>query len=290
MKINAEKVVETLVEELSRYLQGAGLKSMCLGISGGIDSTVVAGICRLVQTRTGIPLLGRSLTIKNKEGEISAARKVGEALCTAGNFKEIYLGDLFESVSGYITSQEAGYPSTPIGRGNIQARLRMIWMYNLAGETGGLVMSTDNQSEYQLGFWTLHGDVGDYDPLQALWKTEVYQVAEYLKELYEKSGNIKAAEAIADSIALTPTDGLGISGSDLDQIGASSYAEVDDILENLILAEEAEVPGEVWNYQWKQLTEKYGESCVQRVWSRHKASAHKRTKSPVHPRRGILIK
>jgi NH3-dependent NAD+ synthetase len=151
-------------------------------------------------------------------------------------------------------------------------------------------MSTDNQSEYQLGFWTLHGDVGDYDPLQALWKTEVYQVAEYLKELYEKSGNIKAAEAIADSIALTPTDGLGISGSDLDQIGASSYAEVDDILENLILAEEAEVPGEVWNYQWKQLTEKYGESCVQRVWSRHKASAHKRTKSPVHPRRGILIK
>lgn len=35
-------------------------------------------------------------------------------------------------------------------------------------------MSTDNQTEYQLGFWTIHGDVGDFDPIQDLWKTEVY--------------------------------------------------------------------------------------------------------------------
>lgn len=60
---------------------------------------------------------------------------------------------------------------TPIADGNIQARLRMIYLYNLASIHKGLVMSTDNQTEYQLGFWTIHGDVGDFDPIQDLWKT-----------------------------------------------------------------------------------------------------------------------
>lgn len=63
---------------------------------------------------------------------------------------------------------------TPIANGNLQARCRMIHLYDLAGIHGGLVMSTDNQTEYQLGFWTIHGDVGDFDPIQDLWKTEVY--------------------------------------------------------------------------------------------------------------------
>lgn len=53
-----------------------------------------------------------------------------------------------------------GTLGTPISKGNIQARLRMIYLYNLASIHKGLVMSTDNQTEYQLGFWTIHGDVG----------------------------------------------------------------------------------------------------------------------------------
>ena len=43
---------------------------------------------------------------------------------------------------------------------------------------------TDNQTEYQLGFWTIHGDVGDFDPIQDLWKTEVYGLANYLRDRY----------------------------------------------------------------------------------------------------------
>lgn len=54
---------------------------------------------------------------------------------------------------------------TPIADGNIQARLRMIYLYNLASIHKGLVLSTDNQTEYQLGFWTIHGDVGDFNPI-----------------------------------------------------------------------------------------------------------------------------
>lgn len=57
-----------------------------------------------------------------------------------------------------------------------QARCRMMYLYDIASRHKGLVMSTDNQTEYQLGFWTIHGDVGDFDPIQDLWKTEVYEL------------------------------------------------------------------------------------------------------------------
>lgn len=138
-----------------------------------------------------------------------------------------------------------GTLGTPISKGNIQARLRMIYLYNLASIHKGLVMSTDNQTEYQLGFWTIHGDVGDFDPIQGLWKTEVYELAKWLIGYYYGCGIKKEVdadgarkicdmcEAIKKSMSLTPTDGLGISNSDLDQIGAKSYYDVDRVLQTL---------------------------------------------------------
>lgn len=117
----------------------------------------------------------------------------------------------------------------------------MIYLYNLASTHNGIVISTDNQTEYQLGFWTLHGDVGDFNPLFGLWKTEVYELAKQLETWYGTEaegaeeeyfvGCCERENAIHQSIRLIPTDGLGISNSDLEQIGAKSYSEVDDILQ-----------------------------------------------------------
>jgi NAD+ synthetase len=90
-----------------------------------------------------------------------------------------------------------------IRKGNIRARLRMITLYNLASKLGGCVASTDNFSELAAGFWTLHGDVGDVSPIQAL----------------TKSWEVPALEA-------KPTDGLGIANGDEDQFGFS-YLEFD---------------------------------------------------------------
>lgn len=92
--------------------------------------------------------------------------------------------------------------------------------------------------------------------------------------------------ALRESIALTPTDGLGISNSDLDQIGAKSYAEVDDILSTLIELNSycAETPNERDNKVAKDmiLSEKYGEDVVNKVWNRHLASEFKRKKAPIY--------
>ena len=189
-----------------------------------------------------------------------------------------------------------------------QARCRMMYLYDIASRYKGLVMSTDNQTEYQLGFWTIHGDVGDFDPIQDLWKTEVYGLANYLQDHYkskalealrndykETCDNYKAMScAIYNSCKLVPTDGLGISNSDLDQIGAKDYATVDDILSRFIPFKEFrksyDSAGQIMHPHdemaesdcWSQLCARHGEDVVNKVWDRHLASEFKRKKAPIY--------
>ena len=80
-RLNYEKVFKTLVEETGNYLVNHSLRAMVLGVSGGIDSTVVAAICCEVNKQTNIPLIGRSLPIKNKKDEFSVSELVGKAFC-----------------------------------------------------------------------------------------------------------------------------------------------------------------------------------------------------------------
>ena len=279
-ELNYEHVFNVLVDKTAEYVTSNNLKVMVLGISGGIDSTVVAAICHEVSKQTGIPLIGRSLPIKNKSDE---SELVGQVFCD--DFKVVNLLNMYQHVNQSVYDGE-GTLGTPISKGNIQARLRMIYLYNLASIHKGLVMSTDNQTEYQLGFWTIHGDVGDFDPIQGLWKTEVYELAKWLigyyygiKKEVDADGARKICdmcEAIKKSMSLTPTDGLGISNSDLEQIGAKSYNEVDDILKTLISCESSEetymLAGNVVHIQANKksdLYKKYGEDVVNKVWSRH---------------------
>lgn len=308
--LDYSKVFEVLVKETANYVKANNLKAMVLGISGGIDSTVVAAICHEVSKQTTIPLIGRSLPIKNKSDEFDVSKLVGEAFCSG--FKVYRLGRSYRAAlfdacadagdvnmanSYYLDELEEMPSRTPIANGNLQARCRMMYLYDIASRYKGLVMSTDNQTEYQLGFWTIHGDVGDFDPIQGLWKTEVYGLAEWLlkfhyPEVYfdspveEIHKFTDMMRALRESIALTPTDGLGISNSDLDQIGAKSYAEVDDILSTLIELNSycAETPNERDNKVAKDmiLSEKYGEDVVNKVWNRYLASEFKRKKAPIY--------
>ena len=192
-----DKVFETLVQKTQDYLVRNNLSAMVLGISGGIDSTVVAAICREVSDRTGIPLIGRSLpTNNNKEGEVTTADLVGKAFCN--DYKEVNIQKWYCDSWSF---NEHGSEYNAVADGNIQARLRMIYLYNLAGIHGGLVMDTDNLTENNLGYFTIHGDVGDFNPIGCLWKTEVFKFAEYLQEQY----SLKHCENIVDSVSKNET-------------------------------------------------------------------------------------
>lgn len=320
-ELNYEHVFNVLVDKTAEYVTSNNLKAMVLGISGGIDSTVVAAICHEVSKKTGIPLIGRSLPIKNKEDEFSVSELVGEAFCDefkVFNLSNSYKASLFDLCAdaglikdrkGYdwywISDLEELTGRTPIANGNLQARCRMKHLYDIASIHKGLVMSTDNQTEYQLGFWTIHGDVGDFDPIQDLWKTEVYGLANYLRDRYrskalealhndykETCDKYRAMSyAVYSSCKLIPTDGLGISNSDLEQIGAKSYDEVDDILSRYIpFKEYRQKHGEPLHPHdemaesdcWSQLCARHGEDVVNKVWSRHLASEFKRKKAPIY--------
>ncbi len=230
MITNYEKPVERIQNILKKYIIDNSLKSLVLGVSGGIDSALVAALAYPICRELNIPLIGRSITIlTNKHAEIMRAGKIGNAFTT--DFREVDLSETFlflqKTLLEDFQSQDHRNYEFKIRVGNAKARTRMIYLYELASKNKGLVLSTDNYTELLLGFWTLHGDVGDYGMIQNLWKTEVYAMSRYMAE---NKCNTEQAESLTLCIDAIPTDGLGITNSDLDQIKAGTYEEVDRIL------------------------------------------------------------
>ncbi len=204
---------------LKDYIVKQNLKSLVLGVSGGIDSALVAALAKPVCDELNIPLIGVSIPIStNTEDEIKRAELVGLSFCT--EFKEENLTEHFTNLSFRINaySEKEDLNSWKIRNGNIKARLRMIYLYNVASDRGGLVLSTDNYTEYLLGFWTLHGDVGDYGMVQELWKTEVYEMSKWIVD-NELFFDDKKSVALKNCIYALATDGLGVTNNgDLGQI------------------------------------------------------------------------
>lgn len=287
---NYKEVFESLVNGTEDYVKNNGLKSLVLGISGGIDSTVVAAIANEVSNRLGIPFIGRSLPCKtNGSDEVSAATMVGSAFCT--DFKEVSIQKLFEAFKPVITESEGDKCWSDISQGNIKARLRMIYLYHLASNNCGIVLGTSNKTEWAIGFWTLHGDIGDINPIGELWKTEVYGLAKWLVGYYankcieDRENNKKycdMATALHESIKLTPTDGNGVaSGGDMAQIAPGyTYDEVDDILKNLfnfdISDRKAIIDSDFDSELFRKVVNKYGKPLVKRVVLRSWGSEFKR--------------
>ena len=228
-----KSAVDNIREILKNYISDNNIKSLAVGISGGIDSALTVALAKPVCDELNIPLIGRSITIEtNKADEIARANAIGESFVS--DFKEVDLTDGYITLAGLITessNEDKNSRAYKIRQGNIKARTRMVYIYDLAAKNKGMVLSTDNYTELLLGFWTLHGDVGDYGMIQNLWKTEVYAMSRYIVSQLDDE---KAKNALSSCIEAVATDGLGITNSDLEQIQAKSYEEVDQILLKLI--------------------------------------------------------
>ena len=331
------KVFSTVVKRTEDYICSNNLKCMVLGISGGIDSTVVAAVCHEVSKRTGVPLIGRSLpTTNNKTNEVSTADLVGKAFCNdfkvcpIDRFYHQFMIDIVHKETGSVRYKQNEYTGgftidledclkfqTPIANGNIQARLRMIYLYNLASIYKGLVMDTDNLTENNLGYFTIHGDVGDFNPIGGLWKTEVFELAEWLKEHYwqeceyihNQEASNKAClqytqmrykyEAVQESLKLKPTAGLGITDSDLDEIGADSYEQVDYILQEILAWKKFKLSQGFYAFSHEMTCDDFLEDqqmldtpypIIEAVAKRHFASEFKRKQLPIKiPRHEIVL-
>jgi len=278
--LDYKKVLDNIVNGVAEYLVKNHIKTQVLGISGGIDSTLCAAICKMVYDKTSIPLIGASLPCStNEEVEISTAKLVGMEFCN--DFKEINLQELFVNVENVFNS--FGLISTNVSQGNIKARLRGNFLHNLASITNGIVIDTDNLTECFLGFWTIAGgDEGELNPIGGLWKHEVYDLARYLKE-----NHFKDSKALEQSIALIPTDGNGVkAGGDLAQIApGKTYDDVDEILQAWVGLDSRIKEHVLHNYfdygVFKALCEKHGYETVEAVIMRSVRSEFKRKHRPI---------
>lgn len=224
------KAILNIRKEFKNYIVKSNLKSIVLGLSGGIDSALCAALAYNVCKELDIHLIGRSIAIEsNKPEENERGRLIGESYTT--DYKHIDMTDAYlalrPNVVENIENEDLNDFNFRLRMGNVKARMRMIYLYELAGKNKGMVLSTDNLTELLLGFWTLHGDVGDYGMIQQLWKTEVYQMSEFIAN---NESNKEQKVALMSCFDAIPTDGLGITNSDLDQLKAKSYYEVDEIL------------------------------------------------------------
>lgn len=265
------EITRELEQKIYEYLADAQLRAAVIGVSGGLDSGINAVIMKRVCDRLDIPLYGLYISIEtNTPEEGERADAIGRLFCT--DYKHIDLTEMYLRDLPVYEQTLTGVAETDrvrkIRRGNIKARMRMICLYNEAQARGGLVVDNDNMTERLLGFFTLHGDVGDITPLGDFLKTEVVEIAEYYRDSVLGTAEEKAAlDAVIQCI---PTDGLGITASDVEQLGTKNYKEVDDVLKAMTVNDDD------WEFVYIDLCEKYTKQAVDKVIARHLNSAYKR--------------
>lgn len=211
---NIEFVVDELVVWLRDKVNEAGGEGVVFGLSGGIDSAVVAGISKLAfpDTSLGIIMPCHSNQIDEKHA-LLVADSLG-LKTEKVDLTSIY-DNFIESVNIKSTNE--------LTKANIKPRLRMITLYYYAGTYNYLVLGGSNKSEFTIGYFTKHGDSGvDLLPIAYFIKKEIRQMAKYLN--------------IPDIIIeKAPTAGLWEGQTDEDEMGFDY-----DTLDNYILNKNGE--------------------------------------------------
>lgn len=237
----------SLADDIANWLQkqitDAGQTGAVLGLSGGLDSAVVAGLCARAVGKENV--LGVIMPAHSIAKDVKDARLAAE---TWGIRSELVdLSDIYDQFVALLPQ------GTDLANANIKPRLRMITLYHYANTLGRLVVGTGNRSELMVGYFTKFGDGGtDLLPLGSLYKHQVRDLAR----------EIGVPESIIDR---APSAGLWEGQTDEDEMGIS-YAVLDRALAALETGQ----------------TDGVDPDDLARVKSMVESSDHKRRLAPVY--------
>jgi NAD+ synthase len=208
--MTTQSLQDRITAWIKDYAATAGVKSLIVGISGGIDSAVVSALC----AQTGLPVFAVTMPIRQRPNLHDLSMRQGAWLTERFDNVRHEIIDLTSTFDQFEKSMLT-YDSL-LGFANSRSRLRMVTLYQIAQTVGGIVVGTGNKVEdFGVGFYTKYGDGGvDISPIADCYKTEVWQMGRELGVLQ-------------DIIDAAPTDGLWDDGrTDEDQLGLS-YAELE---------------------------------------------------------------
>ncbi|MFJ4905069.1 ammonia-dependent NAD(+) synthetase [Streptomyces sp. NPDC093249] len=227
--------IERRVAFLTERLTSTGLRSLVLGISGGVDSTTAGRLCQLAVERARAA--GHDATFSAMRLPYGVQADEGDARNALGFIRadEVLTVDvkaasdaaLAACLAGGVTFRDAHHQD--FVQGNIKARQRMIAQYAVAGARGGLVVGTDHAAEAVSGFFTKFGDgAADVVPLTGLTKRRVRAVAAELGAPTELVWKVPTADLETLDPGKPDEDALGVT-----------YDDIDDFLEGKPVAEQA---------------------------------------------------
>ncbi|MBN2073989.1 MAG: NAD(+) synthase [Dehalococcoidales bacterium] len=181
--------IETLAEKLSSWIatkvKEAGCRGTVFGMSGGIDSSVVAVLSKHAVGDNVLGILNPCYSIPQDEEH---ARAVAEKFGIVT--QKVVLDTAFDTLSGLLPDNPVDEVAARLARANLKARLRMVTWYHFANQLRYMVIGSSNRSELAIGYFTKYGDGGvDILPLGNLVKAQVRDLAEYLgvpREIIEK--------------------------------------------------------------------------------------------------------
>jgi len=252
-----EEHVTAIESFISHHLEESGRSGLVLGMSGGLDSSLVAKLC--ADAVGPARVLGMMVYDDMTDpGDIRDVRSWTKTLRVS--LRELDIGPMVESFRKGLKLKA----SQRNAMGNVRARCRMIVLYNIAALENRLVMGTGNKSEILAGYFSKFGDGGaDFMPIGDLYKTQVREMARFLrlpKRIIEK----------------VPSAGLWRGQTDEGELGIS-YDEMDRILLGLELQLDAGDIARKTGLNPKKIAK------VEKLVSR---SIHKR-KTPLIPKLGI---
>lgn len=205
-----ENIKQQMISFLQEQVKNIGVSGVTVGLSGGLDSAIVAVLCK--------EAFGDKLHTVMMPSQYSSNASLDDAkeLCEKFNISYEVIS-IAPMVEGYFKDKQA----TSLRKGNFSARMRMATLYDISARDNTIVVGTSNKSEILLGYGTLYGDTAcAINPIGQMYKSDEFEFAKYLG----------VPQVICDK---KPSADLWEGQSDEEELGYS-YSTIDSVLKKLV--------------------------------------------------------